>query len=460
MPIDRRDRLAALLIALAMVAGACAPKRTVPPAAVAIAHGEFVYPAVPPTLQGKPGADLIEVGWRYLQGDNAISAERTFAFALRRNAGLYPARTGLGYVALSRRDFKGALSAFDTALKEGPTYAPALVGRGQALLALNRDQEALAALESALAADATLTDVGRRVDLLRFRNLQDLIESARDAARKGRDADARAAYGRALAASPDSAFLYRELGQLDRKNGRTDQALEQFKRAVALDPSDVVSLVQMGELLEERSDYAAAESAFRKAADIEPTPELSARLAATGKKARESRLPPEYRQALDAPQLTRGELAAIIGVRLDQLLREAPGRQVVLTDIRGHWANEWIGAVVRGGVMDPFENHTFQPRTRVRRGDLAAAVSRLLSLIAARDPDLRSRLAERPAIADLTARHAQYRAVAAAVASGVIPLLPGDRFQVAQPVGGAEALETIDRVHALAARTPPAAAFE
>jgi tetratricopeptide (TPR) repeat protein len=460
MPIGRRDRLVAVLMATAIAAAACAPKRTVPPAPVAIAHGEFVYPAVPPALQGKPGADLIEIGWRYLQGDNAISAERTFGFALRRNAGLYPARTGLGYVALSRRDYKGALSAFETALKDGPAYAPALVGRGQALLALNRDHEALVALESALAADATLTDVRRRVDLLRFRDLQDVIESARDAARKGRDADAREAYRRALAASPDSAFLYRELGQLDRKGGLTDQALEQFKRAVDLDPSDTVSLVQMGELLEERSDYAGAESAYRKAADIDPTPELAARLAATGKKAREARLPPEYRQALSAPQLTRGDLAAIIGVRLDELLREAPGRQVVLTDIRGHWANEWMGTVARAGVMDPFENHTFQPRTRVRRGDLAAAVSRLLSLIAVRDPDLRGRLAEQPAIADVTARHAQYRAVAAAVASGVIPLLAGDRFQVGQPVGGAEALEVIDRVHALAARTQPAAAFE
>jgi S-layer family protein len=73
--------------------------------------------------------------------------------------------------------------------------------------------------------------------------------------------------------------------------------------------------------------------------------------------------------------------------------------------------------------------------------------------VAARDSEVRARLDQRPAIADLTPGHTQYRAVAAAVASGVMPLLAGDRFQVGQPVSGAEAVEAIDRVRALASGT-------
>jgi tetratricopeptide (TPR) repeat protein len=445
---------------VALLAAACASRSVpIPPAPVAIAHGEFVYPAVPPALKGTPAADLIDVGWRYLQADNAPAAERAFSFALRRNPKLYPARAGQGYVALSRRDLKGALSAFDDVLTTAPGYAPALVGRGETLLALGRQDDALIALEGALAADATLVDVRRRVDVLRFRNLQEVIDAARDAARSGREADARAAYARALAGSPESPFLHREVGLLDRKTGHPDQALEAFKRAAALDPADTVALMQIGELLDERGDYAGAETAYRQAADIEPTADLAARIATASKNAREAKLPPEFRTALTAPQLTRGELAAIIGVRLPALVREAREQQVVVTDTRGHWAAEWIGPVARAGILDPFANHTFQPRTRVRRGDLATAVSRLLSLIAARDPDVRARLDQRPAIADLTPRHTQYRAVAAAVASEVMPLLAGDRFQVSQPVSGAEAVEAIERVRALAARSQQASVF-
>ena len=459
MSIARRSSVAWLLVVMAAIASGCAPKRTLPPAPIAIAHGEFVYPLVPPALLGKPGADLVDIGWRYLQADDAFSAEKTFAQALRRNAALYPARTGEGYVALARRDFSRALAAFDSALKANPSYASALVGRGQTLLALGREQEALRALESALAADASLADVRRRVEVLRFRGLQDIIEAARDAARKGRFEDARMAYGRALAASPDSAFLHRELGLLERKAGRAEQALQELTRAADLDPSDAASLVQIGELLDERRDFAGAEAAYRRAADIEATPDLSARIAATAKKAREARLPPEFAAALATPELSRGELAALIAVRLDDVIADAPVRQVVITDIRDHWAAEFIGPVARAGIMDPFENHTFQPRTRVRRGDLAVAVSRLLSLVAARDPDVRARLAKRPVIADITPRHVQYNAVVAAVASGVLPLQQGDRFLVAQQVTGAEAVEAIDRVRALAARSQSASAF-
>jgi len=457
MSIRRRSRLVAAVIVASLVAG-CATRK-ISPAPVAIAHGEFVYPVVPPPLQGQAGSELIDVGWRYLQGDNALSAERTFERALQRNAALYPARAGLGYVALSRRDFNHALSAFDAALKNAPGYAPALVGRGQTLLALGRERDALTALEAALAADATLTDVRRRVEVLRFRGLQDVIEAARDAARKGNEAEARAAYARALGASPDSAFLYRELGQLERKAGQADKALEEFRRAAELDPSDSVSLVQVGDLLEERGDFAGAEAAYRKASDLEPSVELSARIAAASKRAREATLPPEFRQALTSAQLTRGDLAAIIGVRLEDLLREVPARQVVVTDTRGHWAAAWIALVTQAGAIDAFENHTFQPQARVQRGDLANAVSHLVTLIAARDPDLRARLAQRPVIADMTPRHAQFAAVSSAVASGVLPLLQGDRFQVGQPVTGAEAVEAVDRIRALSERTLPSAAF-
>ena len=39
--------------------------------------------------------------------------------------------------------------------------------------------------------------------------------------------------------------------------------------------------------------------------------------------------------------------------------------------------------VARAGIMEPFANHTFQPRGLVRRTDLAQAMARLLARVAA-----------------------------------------------------------------------------
>jgi len=93
-----------------------------------------------------------------------------------------------------------------------------------------------------------------------------------------------------------------------------------------------------------------------------------------------ARLPAEYRAIEEAPQITRGDLAALIGIRLGALLPAASrsGDAALITDVRNHWASTWILAVARAGVMDPFANHAFQPRAVVRRTDLALAAGRLL----------------------------------------------------------------------------------
>jgi hypothetical protein len=102
--------------------------------------------------------------------------------------------------------------------------------------------------------------------------------------------------------------------------------------------------------------------------------------------------------------------------------------------------------------MDPFPNHTFQPGGRLTRGDLAAAVSVLVRLLAAdRRPDLRIVMqAAQPQIADMPQGHLSYPAASIAINAGVMPLLDGNRFQIARLVSGSEAVEVVARLRALA----------
>ena len=436
------------LFLLALFAG-CAT-RIVPPLPAVLTYPEFVYPTLPQPLATADAAGRIDRGWRFLQNDDLGSADREFAAALRRTPALYPAQAGGAYVALAHRDYDRALGAFDAVLRAAPMYVPALVGRGQALLAFDRGAAALEAFEAALAVDSSLADVRRRIDVLRFRSLQGVIEAARSAAATGQVAEARSAYERALQVSPDSAFLHRELGLLERKQGNVEAGLDRFRRSVELDPRDAISLMQIGELLDQRQDFAGAEAAYRRAAEIEPSGDLSARIAAIMEKARDARLPAEFRAMTASSQISRGDLAALLGIRLEDILREAPERDVVITDTQGQWAAAWIAQVARAGVMNPFANHTFQSGTRITRADLAGAVSRIVAVIAASRPDVRPRLAERPQIADMAEGHLSYPAVSVAVASGVMPLLDGGRFQVTRPVSGAEAMEVVARMRALA----------
>jgi tetratricopeptide (TPR) repeat protein len=445
----RRGWTSLLVTGLVVWFAGCSAK-AVPPLPAVLAHPEFVYPAVPQALAALDASGRIDRGWRFHQNNDTVSASREFQAALDDAPAFYPARVGSAYVAMVRRDHERALELFEEALRTSAAYVPALIGRGQTLLLLERRAAALEAYEAALAADGSLAEVRRIVDGLRFRAMQDLIESARAAASAERVDEARAAYVRALEISPDSAFLYRELGVLERRRGDVPAALERFRQAEGLDPGDATSAMQIGELLEQRGDYVGAEAAYRRAAGIEPTADLTARISLVSSRARESRLPAEFHAIASAGVITRGDLAALIGVRLEDILRTSAVGTVVMTDIRGHWASSWIEQVARTGVLEPFANHTFQPRASVTRADLAGAVTRIVRLLATERPALKAHLTARPRMADMTEGHLSYPDASVSVASGVIPLVDG-RFDATRPVSGADAIDVVDRLRALAA---------
>jgi hypothetical protein len=202
------------------------------------------------------------------------------------------------------------------------------------------------------------------------------------------------------------------------------------------------------EVLEKRGDLDGAIKALERAYAIEPSDALKQRLDHMRDRAEVSGLPADYAAIGRLPQVTRGDLAALLGVRLRNLISASRSRSgVVATDIRGHWASTWILSVTRAGIMDVFANHTFQPRSVVPRADLAKVVSRTLTMSGA--------AAARPArgrvpISDVGVEHLHYADISLAVASGVL-LLEGGMFRPSRVVSGQEAIDAVQRLERLTA---------
>jgi len=456
--VERSVRSAPVItvLALTLFGSACASSSTttVPlPSVSTTAFPEFVQPAIPTAFGRYPAAVAsVDRGWRFLEAGDLGNAEREFRAAVRSSMDFYPAETALGYLELARKQPKSALSRFEKALASDPRYVSALVGGGQAFIALGRETDALFAFQSAMAVDPSLADVKRRIEVLQFRGLEKDLSAARQAAKAGKFTEAERAYANAIASSPDSAFLYRELAGVEAQRGATDAALGNLRKALAIDPADVSSIVQVGDLLAAQGDLGGAERSYAEALSLEHSNAVEAKLDALRVKAALASLPSEYRAIDTAPEITRGDLAALIGVRLPEIVQAARRPEgVVITDVQTHWAATWIMAVARAGFMDPFDNHTFQPGALVRRADLALAMSRLLARIAAQDPVRgRSWTAARVKFADLATTHLAYSAASMSVAAGVMTTAGDNAFQPAQVVTGAEAAEAVKRVAALA----------
>jgi tetratricopeptide (TPR) repeat protein len=396
-------------------------------------------------------AARIDLAWRFLQANNLKGATREVREVLEQAPGSVAARTAQGYVALANRLPDVALRAFDASLAARPSYAPALAGRGHALLAQQKDVEALAAFEAALAADASLAEVKRRADAVRLRIVDTAVADARASRKAGRLDEARGRYTRAIQASPESAFLYRDRAAVAREQHDDAAAVTDLRRAATLDPSDADGLAALGSALAATGELREAEATYRRALALDPSETIRAELAEVSTRLRDTQLPEEVRQIEARRQLTRGDLAALLGVRFEALLRGAPVVQLVITDLRDDWTRPWVTTVTGAGVMEPYPNHTFQPSAPAVRADLAAASLRLLALAAPARPPLRRVLQERPIIADVSPKHPLYSAAASAVASGAMPLLDGNRFDGARALSGADAAAAVGRLRLLMA---------
>ncbi len=444
--------LAALAGLLACAVAACVP---VPPAVVTSPHfPNYQFPAVPDALAGTLAAERHAEAWRFLQVGDLRNAERSFSAIVDRNPLFYPALAGLGFVELAQQNHADAIERFGSALAQAPAYTPALIGRGETLLVSARETDALRDFEAALAIDPSLADVRRRVEVLRFRQIRDAVAQGRTAAEAGRLNEAREAFTRAIAASPESPALYRELATVEQRAGNLDAALAHVAKALELDATDARAAALLGQLHEAGGNLVSAERAFTGAYELAPTDNLRRKLADVRNRLRLAGLPIEYSEIGDTPRLTRGAMAALVGVRLESLLRSTPRQPSgIVTDTRSHWASPWILNVLQSGVMDAYPNHTFQPDAPVRRDGLAQVVSRLLALLAQRAPEMASEWSSaRPAFSDLPPGHLSYAAASMAVSAGVLTPLNGGTFQLGRPVSGAEAVAAIDRLEALAAR--------
>ncbi len=442
-----------LVFGLLMVSAACGSKKLELPPTVAVAkYPDFIFPAAPVDLGTPAAQERHKAGWLWLQAGDLKAAERNFEAALKLSTAFYPAETGLGYVGLAKKDSNEAANHFDRAVVANPRYAPALVGRGEALLALGERDMALKSFEAAVVADEGLAGLRPRIEVLRVRGLQDDVDAARKAAETGNLDGARQAYGRAITASPDSPFLYRELADVIRKQGDLDIALQQAQKASELDPSDPRAQVMMGEILEARNDPMNAIAAYEAANALERNEALERKIEAIRESMALAAMPAEFKAIDSSPNLSREQLAALVGVRLDEFFKRVPRRNaVVITDTRGSWATPWILSVTRAGVMEVYPNHTFQPEALVRRGELAEAASRVLSLIATQKPALAAAWRNsRREFSDVPPAHLNYPAASLTVGAGVMEALADGSFQLGKPVTGAEAVAAVKRLEELA----------
>lgn len=447
-------RFGRVLLAAAIVSAAACASRPVagPVAAPAVPRfAEYPSPDVPATLAIDDATRARHASaWNLLQSGDVRGASREYAAILKTSPTFYPAETGLGFTHLASRQYREALPRFDAALARDERYVQAWVGRSDALLGLERDADAIDAMERVLALDPQRETVRTRLELVRFRLTQASLDAGTKARAAGRYDEAVRAYEQALASSPQSPMILRELAQVHTAAGQLADAERYARRVVQIEPREGQWQALLGDVLAAGGRLADASDAYAAADRLDPNPEWRAKSRDLRERAEVAALPPEFGRLTAAETITRADVAAYLGIHLRDMLAAAPARATtVATDVRDHWAAPWIMAVTRAGVMTTFANHTFQPGTQVRRADLAAVAAALVRAAAAPGNarvTLAAWEAARPALIDVAPANVFFRPASLAVAAGTMATDADRRFNPTRPATGADLDAVVRRI--------------
>jgi len=422
------------------------------PIVITPSYPGYIFPAVPVDYIDSLEARRHEDAWAFLQVGNLTTAQSRYAALLDRNPYFYPAVTALGWVSLARGDYQEAVDYFERVAREQPAYVAAFVGLGETMLVLNETEKALLAFEAALAEDSTLRSIAQIIRELRFSLMSEQLVVARAAAGESRFSEAKLTYEKIISRSPESAFLQIELGRIELAQGDAEEALSRARQAAMLDPMDVAAYLLEGESYEALDNLRAAITAYENANRLNSTEDTINRLALLNEIVWQSELPPEFQLISEKAAVTRGEVAALIGVRFSSLLRDwATNRPVIMTDARNHWSTKWIQSVTQAGIMSVDAGYRFNPSREVRRSELAEAVANMLTLFTEIDPVIALRWEDsKPEFFDMRPGHLSYPFAAKAVAAEVLDSVEDGMFQPTRTISGDQAVDAIDRLVQLA----------
>jgi Flp pilus assembly protein TadD len=396
---------------------------------------EFVYPRWSPGEVRPKEAGEIERAWHEILAGQSVEAERRLRKVLAESPGLLPAETALAYARVRGGDNEDAARRFAAVLEHRPSDLSALVGHAIALSRAGDHEGALAAYNRAAAVDPASDSIRRRRGELRLSVTESRVSSARSAAQEGDLERAIAQYQLVLQSAPELAAVRLELASLLVGRGQMDAAIALLEA----DPSgDRQVLMRLAELAVQSGANERALDVYRRVLQADPQDEEAL---AAARRIRESveaqEMPDEYRRIVDAPAITRADLAALMMVKVRRLAQAPLGPGKVAIDISGSWARDHIIRALALDLMTVYPNHTFQPGAMVRRGDLARAVARALDV-------LQYPAGAAPRLTDMSSNNVVYYPAARVVAAGLMDLTEEGAFVPWRPVSGREATDVIE----------------
>lgn len=397
-----------------------------------------------PAVEGGSFLDsFYRQGWEQLRRGETDAAYRSFQNSM---APLDKKQAAFGYVFLSRRKFSAAAAQFDRALESDPANLEAAMGRAAVLELEGRTRDAFRAYGDLLLRVPEDAWVRLKYEAIRSAATQALLLEAEQA--RGRDQERYVrALEQALFYAPDMAAVSLQLADHYQALGDLARSQPLYEAVLAKEPHNEAVLLKLAALYEQGEKFDLALVTLDRLLALKPgDPFLEGEKRRLGDRFQQLTLPEKFKRIFFKTEITREDLAALIGFYFDRYL-EIDRAPEILTDIDGSFAREQIIKTVTTGVMSARPDHTFHRFDAPNRARLAVTLKALIDFLQERGRRLRFEPADpAPLAADLSPLHREHDVIQSLLRSQVLLLDAGGLFNPTRLVSPAEAVQALKKI--------------
>ena len=390
----------------------------------------------------------MEEAWDTLRQGRLDRAEKAF-LRLGPLSPLYA--VGLGYVSLLQDNFPAAEEYFKLAVKETSGSLLAHLGLVQLYQKTGEEDKAFNALREVLKIEPLNSWAKEGYESLKAQKTKQAVASAREAAAKGDVETAKESYLKALHYSPESVEIHLALAGLYRSENKIPSALVHLKAAAAGAPDNIEALQMYAATLAEAKQYDRSLDVYQRVLELDSgNQEARQQVEVLKNKLGIVELPSRYNEIPLAASVTREDIAALLAVKLKDVLEETAAQPPIIIDISASWASKFILKVTSLGLLEVHSNHAFQPKRTVTRAELAETLFRVIQYLEGKGHRFIHQMPPgRIQAQDVTPDHFYYQPISQILSYQIMELYTDKTFRPDQPVPGPEAVKTIDILLAL-----------
>ena len=398
-----------------------------------------------PALETTAGSDAAyEAGWQALKEGKPKEAMQKFQQSAAADEKLYVA---YGYTFLSQDKISLARRNFRKAIELNPDNVQAELGLAAIYELLEDMGNAFSAYSQLLAKYPEHAWI--KVKYQNIKSTRTGFHLKQAEVYKSRDKTGKYIEALRMASrySPEIIEIKTKIADYYNEEGQYKEAAFQYEKVLAELPNKEEILVKVAKVYEQMDKVDGAIMVYKSLLKLKPGDlKIINKINELKIKFYESDLPPKFKNIFFKQKVSREDLAALLGFYFKRYL-QADKTPVIIRDITGSYAKEYIIEICTLKIMGTRPDHSFDRFTAVKRAVFAEVLDSLLKYLSRRDYKVKiTPLEEVVEPVDISPLHRRYKIIKYLVNTRIMGLDAENRFNSTQTLSPGEVIAAIKKI--------------